>query len=104
MYVDTQTMDVQVIVGVEVQFWGKDARDSNEGDDKDGVRYSGCSPLNVVLTSCLSGTWILNRIFLFILIILTLFLHQLPSILLTHHFLCDLFLLFMNLQTNRTRR
>ena len=41
-----------------------------------------------------SGTWILNRIFLFILFILTLFLHQLPSILLTHHFTCDLFFFF----------
>ena len=52
----------------------------------------------------LSGNWILNRIFLFILIILTLFLRQLPSILLTHHFPCDLFLCFMIIQTNRTRR
>ena len=52
MYVDTRTVDVGVVVGVEVGFWGKDTRDGDKGDDEDGVRDAGGPPLEVVLTSC----------------------------------------------------
>ena len=35
VYVDTRTMNVGVIVRVEVRFGGEDAGDSDEGDDED---------------------------------------------------------------------
>ena len=52
VYVNTRTVDVGVIVGVEVGFRGEDARDGDKGDDEDGVRDAGGSPLEVMLTSC----------------------------------------------------
>ena len=52
MYVDTRTVDIGVVVRIKVGFWGKDARDGDKGDDEDWVRDAGCSPLEVVLTSC----------------------------------------------------
>ena len=35
VYVDARTMDVGMIVRVEVGFGGEDARDGNEGDNED---------------------------------------------------------------------
>ena len=52
VYIDTRTVNVGVIVGVEVGFRGEDARDGDKGDDEDGVRDTGDSPLEVMLTSC----------------------------------------------------
>ena len=52
MYVDTRTMDVGMIVGVEIGFRGEDTRDGDKGDDEDGMRDAGCSPLEVMFTSC----------------------------------------------------
>ena len=52
VYVDTRTVNVGVVVGVEVGFGGEDARDGDEGDDENGVRDACSSPLEVVLTSC----------------------------------------------------
>ena len=52
VYIDTRTVDVGMIVGVEVGFGGKDTRDGNEGDDEDGVGDTGSSPPEVMLTSC----------------------------------------------------
>ena len=50
MYVDTSTMEVGVIVRVEVGFGREDAGDGDEGDDDDGVRNAGSSPLEIMLT------------------------------------------------------
>ena len=52
VYVDAGAMDVGVVVRVEVGFRREDARDGDKGDDEDGMRDAGCSPLEVVLTSC----------------------------------------------------
>ena len=52
VYVDTRTVDVGVVVRIEVGFWGKDTRDGDKGDDEDGVRNTGGPPLEVMLTSC----------------------------------------------------
>ena len=52
VYIDTRTVNVGVVVGVEVGFWGEDAGDGDEGDDENGVRDTGGSPLEVMLTSC----------------------------------------------------
>ena len=62
VYINTQAMDVGVVVGVEVGFGSKDTRDGDEGDDEDWVRYSCCPPLEIVFTSCKgaeggSGYW-----------------------------------------------
>ena len=52
MYVDASAMDVGMVVGVKVGFRGEDARDGDKGNDEDGVGNAGCSPLEVMLTSC----------------------------------------------------
>ena len=52
MYVDTRTVNVGVVVRVEIRFGGEDAGDSDEGDDEDWVRDAGSTPLKVMLTSC----------------------------------------------------
>ena len=51
VYVNTRTMEVGVVVGIEVGFGGEDTGDSDEGDDEDGVRNAGSSPLEIMLTS-----------------------------------------------------
>ena len=51
VYVDTRTVEVGVVVGVEVGFRREDAGDGDEGDDDDGVRNAGSSPLEIMLTS-----------------------------------------------------
>ena len=52
MYVDTRTVDIGVVVGIEVRFGGEDTGDSDEGDDEDWVGDAGSAPLKVMLTSC----------------------------------------------------
>ena len=52
VYVDTRTVDVGVVVRVEVRFWGEYAGNSDEGDDEDWVGDAGSAPLKVMLTSC----------------------------------------------------
>ena len=52
VYVDTRTVDVGMIVGVEVRFRGEDTRDGNEGDDEDWMGDAGSSPLKIMLTRC----------------------------------------------------
>ena len=52
VYVNARTMNVGVIVRVEVGFRREDARDGDEGDDEDGMRDACSSPLEVMLTSC----------------------------------------------------
>ena len=52
VYVDAGAMDVRMVVRIKVGFRGEDARDGDKGDDEDGVRDAGGSPLEVMLTSC----------------------------------------------------
>ena len=52
VYVDTRTVNIGVIVGIEIRFGGEDAGDSDEGDDEDWVGDAGSVPLKVMLTSC----------------------------------------------------
>ena len=51
VYVDTRTMEVGVVVGIKVGFGREDTGDGDEGDDEDGVRNAGSSPLEIMLTS-----------------------------------------------------
>ena len=52
VYVDTRTVNVGVVVRIEIRFRGEDAGDSDEGDDEDWMGDAGCAPLKVMLTSC----------------------------------------------------
>ena len=52
VYVDTRTMNIGVVVRIEIRFGGEDAGDSDEGDDEDWVGDSSSAPLKVMLTSC----------------------------------------------------
>ena len=52
VYVDTRTVDIGMVVRIEVRFGREDTGDSDEGDDEDGVGDAGSAPLKVMLTSC----------------------------------------------------
>ena len=52
VYIDTHTVDVGMVVWIEIGFGREDTRDSDEGDDEDWVRDACGSPLEVMFTSC----------------------------------------------------